>query len=156
MTAVMVAPSMGGSLVSDDLFSRLVARIVKDEKADRELAERIMDQALVFLAACVQNSGAPLAPSELVDIGWHTFILHTRAYAAFCERVAGGFIHHVPTDDTNATTEVPSEVRRRTVDAIHAAGYRVDLELWVPPGADCNGCHTGCHHDPPPLPTATR
>jgi hypothetical protein len=156
MTAVMAAPSMGRSLVSDDLFSRLTARIVKDQKLDRRLAERIMDQALAFLAACALNTDAPLSPGELVDIGWHTFILHTQDYAAFCDDVAGRFIHHVPTDDADTTAEPPSDMRPRTVDAIQTAGYRVDPELWAPPGADCNGCHTGCHHDPPPRPTATR
>lgn len=48
---------------------------------------------------CSAVTTRPIGPSELVDIGWHTFILYTVDYAAFCERIAGRFIHHVPNDD---------------------------------------------------------
>jgi hypothetical protein len=38
-----------------------------------------------------------LAPSTLVDIGVHTIILDTVAYAELCDRFNGGhFLHHVP------------------------------------------------------------
>ncbi|MEV6906663.1 hypothetical protein [Amycolatopsis sp. NPDC051071] len=57
------------------------------------------DQALAFLAACARNTGTRLAPSDPVGIGWHTFVLHTRDYADFCARIAGRFLHHVPTSD---------------------------------------------------------
>ncbi|WP_214110362.1 hypothetical protein [Acrocarpospora catenulata] len=43
--------------------------------------------------------GVGLAPSERVDIGWHTFLMYTRDYAAFCQTVAGRIIHHQPDDD---------------------------------------------------------
>ncbi len=73
--------------------------------------------------------GAELSPSKAVDVGWHTFILHTVDYAEFCERVAGRFIHHVPTLDAE-TEEVGAATRTRTLDAITAAGYRIDHNLW--------------------------
>jgi len=38
-----------------------------------------------------------LAPSKLADIGVHTIILDTVAYAALCAEYNGGhFLHHVP------------------------------------------------------------
>jgi hypothetical protein len=55
MTAVMTDRVSGRSLVSDALFERLVARIVADEHVERQMAERIMDQALAFLRACADN-----------------------------------------------------------------------------------------------------
>ncbi|MBA9002957.1 hypothetical protein [Thermomonospora cellulosilytica] len=51
---------------------------MKDEGHDRDMAERIIDQTLAFLAACTQNPGAKLAPSNIVDPGRHAFIPHTR------------------------------------------------------------------------------
>lgn len=36
------------------------------------------------------------APSGIVDGMWHCFILHTRLYREFCEKVAGGYIDHNP------------------------------------------------------------
>jgi hypothetical protein len=97
-----------------------------------------------------------MAPSELVDIGWHTFILHTREYAVFCERVAGEFLHHVPTDqnDPAAHGERARATLVRTVRAIERAGFAVDVALW-PAAIDkctvtCSPCHNGCSDDPPP------
>jgi hypothetical protein len=77
-TAPAVAPR---ELVSPALFDRLVRRIVKDEQIDQPTAERIVAQALGFLQACALNPGAGLSPSPKVDIGWHTFVLHTKDYA---------------------------------------------------------------------------
>jgi len=153
MTAVMTERTTGRSLVSWDLFDRLVHRIVTDDKLERDMAERIIDQALAFLSACATNTGAALAPSELVDIGWHVFLLHTRDYAAFCDRIAGRFLHHVPTgpDDPAAGGESARDTLLRTVAAIEAAGFVIDADLWPRSTAvTCTGCHNGCHNDPPP------
>lgn len=96
--------------------------------------------------ACALNPEARLVPSELVDHGWHAFILHTREYAAFCEKIAGRFIHHVPM--------VPGEGDQGSVsavDAMRAAGIEVDADLWGRT-ADCNEkchqCHAGCYDSP--------
>ena len=158
MTAgVMSERTTGRSLVSEELFDRLVRRIVADGGIDRRLAERIMDQALAFLSACAANTGVPLSPSEAVDLGWHTFILHTKDYAQFCHRVAGRFIHHVPTDE--ADPAVQREAARatlvRTVEAIERRGFTADAALWPLSGAKCQKCtqcHNGCADDPPPAP----
>jgi hypothetical protein len=40
-----------------------------------------------------------LSPSLIVDLGWHEFILFTKAYQRFCNQEMGRFIHHVPDDD---------------------------------------------------------
>lgn len=142
MTAVMETTTAGRDLVSPELFGRLAGRIVKDKGTTPELADRITDQALAFLGACAAHGrGANLVPSAAVDIGWHMFILHTREYAAFCEQVAGFFIHHVPTDeDGDEPAGDPVEVLDRTTDAIRDAGYLVDPELWGPT-AKCGPCH---------------
>ncbi|WET81168.1 hypothetical protein P3102_08085 [Amycolatopsis sp. QT-25] len=156
MTAVLIASATGRALVSSMLFDRLAGRIAADEKLGRDLAERIVDQALAFLAACACNTVGRLAPSELVDIGWHTFILHTRDYANFCDRIAGRFLHHVPISAGNpeASGEAAYATLMRTVTAIERAGYAVDPALWpVVRGAghvNCSQCKNGCSDDPPP------
>lgn len=77
------------TLVSAPLFDRLVHRIACTERLPRAFAVRIMDQALAFLAACAADPGSRLSPSALVDVGWHTFLLHTREYIEFCDRGRG-------------------------------------------------------------------
>ncbi|GAB3735970.1 hypothetical protein GCM10027598_62580 [Amycolatopsis oliviviridis] len=153
MTATLSQGATGRSLISPELFSRLVRRIVTDEKMDQALAERILDQALAFLSACAADADSRFAPSELVDIGWHTFLLHTKDYAAFCSRSAGRFLHHVPTDenDPDAKGEQARDTLARTVTAIRTAGFIVDPDLWPRSATgSCTGCHNGCHDDPPP------
>lgn len=66
----------GRSLVDQDLFHRLVRRVVSDEGYEVVLAERVVDQALAFLGACARHHGEPLSPSRIVDPGWHVFVLH--------------------------------------------------------------------------------
>lgn len=146
MTAMMIEAKAGRSLIDEALFERLVKRITKDEGISRNFAERIMDQALAFLGACAQNPGAPLAPSTFVDISWHTFVLFTRDYREFCERVAGRFIDHVPTDDGDPGVHGKAAHSRlvRTIGTIGAAGFIVDGDLWMSGSSKCTQCHNGC------------
>jgi hypothetical protein len=159
------------SLVDPELFARLSARIATDHKMDHSAAERITDQALAFLGACAVST-VPLSPSATVDIGWHTFILYTKDYREFCERVAGRFIEHVPTDDDNGQCQQCNNGCQdepppggdgkahssaldasRTAPAVAEAGFVVDELLWADTGG-CSQCHNGCHNDPPPDPKA--
>ncbi|QUH02123.1 hypothetical protein HUO13_16180 [Saccharopolyspora erythraea] len=154
MTAVF-EQTAARALIPDDLFSRLVERIAREHtELGRAIAARIMDQALAFLGACARNHGQPLAPSPLVDIGWHEFLMYTCEYAEFCDRVAGRFLHHVPEDVAGSSPAGdPIAVRHRTVAAIEQAGYVVDRQLWFLTGSiSCSQCHNGCYDDPPPDP----
>jgi hypothetical protein len=128
---------------SETLFARLTGRIATEHpNLPGDMPARIVDQALAFLAACA-TATVPIRPSASVDIGWHTFLLHTRDYAAFCDRVAGRFINHVPDDEPGtigpALADALTEIRR--------AGYHVDLPLRST-GGDCTQCHAGCHDSP--------
>lgn len=141
-------------MIAPELFERLVTRIVEDEEMDGSYAERIMRQTLVFLEACAKNPAALLSPTKAVDVGWHTFILYTADYAEFCHRIAGEFIHHNPicTGDIRSGAALA-----RTVEAINATGYPIDMQLWtVGDAADCSGngggnchqCHATCYDSP--------
>ncbi|NUK10374.1 hypothetical protein HRW23_24630 [Streptomyces lunaelactis] len=138
-------------LVGPEMTQRLSARIVKDHpEIDHATARRIIAQTAAFLAAGAQRPGLELSPSKLVDIGWHTWILHTVDYAVFCEQVAGRFIHHVPTEDGEPVDGGPEAARERTLAAISEAGFAIDSELW-PAAAKmgkCTQCHAGCTDSP--------
>lgn len=135
------------SLIPPELYGRLVTRIAAEHNLSSEYADRIMSQTLAFLAACA-FTGRPLTPSATVDIGWHAFILFTREYAEFCQRVAGRFLHHVPDDEQNASWQGDNAERLGvTVEAMRAAGLPVDVELWLTNGK-CSQCYAGCVSDP--------
>ena len=131
------------SLVSPELFDRLANRIrLEHPELAAGMAERILEQALAFLGACAVTT-EPIGPSELVDIGWHTFILHTADYADFCDRIAGRFIHHVPDEPDGG---VGSSLAA-SVAAIRASGFTLDRALWFS-GAECTQCYAGCSDSP--------
>lgn len=142
MTTALRERIHGRSLVSETLFNRLVGQIVEDDPTNRDQAERIMDQALAFLRACAECPDRPLRPSRAVDIGWHTFILNTHAYAEFCQRIAGRFIHHEPDEFT--PPEHPTVTLAPTVNTMRLLGLAVHDDLWMQGSGDCSQCHSGC------------
>ncbi|KOV26437.1 hypothetical protein ADK60_21075 [Streptomyces sp. XY431] len=158
MSLVHTERITGRTLVDDALFERLVHRVAQDQSMEARLAERVVDQALAFLGTCAVSPDAALSPSRVVDHGWHAFLLHTREYAAFCDRVANRFLHHRP--DNSASANGTGIVT--TAAALRAAGYQVDPELWAVSadcsegsggdGSDTSGsggcaqCHQGCHN----------
>ncbi|MBW1598255.1 hypothetical protein HPT28_14670 [Streptomyces sp. JJ38] len=93
------------------------------------MAERIVDEALKFVVACAKNPGIGLAPSRVVDEGWHALLLHSAAYARICTQL-GSFVHHFPGYDP---THYDPAIIDRTREKIAAAGYEVDAELWGHP-----------------------
>ncbi|MFJ4436092.1 glycine-rich domain-containing protein [Streptomyces sp. NPDC088923] len=136
------------TLLDRETRDRLADRIIADHPGILPgTAQRIIGQTVAFVATSGRAPGQGLSPSRLVDIGWHTFILHTVDYALFCARVAGGFVHHVPTGTTEETPGEAAAVLARTVSAIGAAGFTVDTELWLG-AASCTQCHEGCTDSP--------
>ena len=146
MTAVIERRAeIGQGLLTPALARKLVKRVHKDWRLlvplTDELAEQIVDQTAVFLAA-VHKSDGPLTPSTLVDQGWHAFVIHTRDYREYCAEKYGCFIDHNPTDNHQAAE--PVALLARTTNAIEAAGYRVIPELWQL-HSGCDTDSTGCH-----------
>jgi len=75
-------------------------------------AERLADAALEFrrymaLVGLGYRRLGMLSPE--VDEVWHTFILFTREYAAFCREAFGEFIHHVPRTSRSPLSESTGE-----------------------------------------------
>jgi hypothetical protein len=78
---------------------------VVDRFADRfELPDResraIFDDTKRWLWLCSLPARPKLFISPallIIDEMWHTFVLFTAGYAAFCQSSFGRFIHHVPT-----------------------------------------------------------
>lgn len=80
--------------MTGDIRKQAVGYLQRHGEVD---AERAADEAEAFLRAAA-DSPTPLRPSPIADVGWHAFLLHTREYAAFCDREFGRFIHHIPGD----------------------------------------------------------
>jgi hypothetical protein len=92
----------------------LVHRLIEKGGFSESDARGIFDDTKRFLFLCggVESDG-PLAPPELVDEGWHAFLLFTEDYAKFCQQFFGKFIHHRP----RRPEDIPGDgsVMRRTM-----------------------------------------
>ena len=77
---------------------------------DADLVERGFRQ---FFIACLRSDRKFVAmPSRAVDTFWHEFILHTRAYAEWCELTLGRFLHHTPAEAVGARANDNDGLRR--------------------------------------------
>lgn len=151
-------------LVDAVLFAKLSAYVAKDQGVTRTYAEGVVGQALVWLRAVAENPGGRLAMSETVDPGWHAFLLHSQDYTRWCEENLGHYLHHIP--PAPGVTSSEDEIAR-TLPALHATGYVVDVEHWAdaaypccPPNpcvakvieqAKASGCNGGTGAPPPAL-----
>ena len=77
---------------------------------DCDLVERGLRQ---FFLACKRSDRRFVAmPSRAVDVMWHEFILHTRAYQDWCDLTLGRFLHHTPAETLGAKASGNDGLRR--------------------------------------------
>jgi hypothetical protein len=149
MAPVQMGIKSGYSLLDDgELFGRIADRIAREHHdIDRERAGKILDQAVLFVAAAGQYPDMGLSPSDAVDIGWDTFILYTQEYFDFCSRF-GRYVHHTPNDTPGEETRLPNGERvltpGETAEVLRRRGYWVLDELWR--ATTMSGpCYSGTH-----------
>ncbi|MFF9526751.1 hypothetical protein ACF1DV_32970 [Streptomyces achromogenes] len=127
-------------VVPADLWEKQVRLLIRDYPYDSVMAARVLGQGYAYLLTAMNHRGEArgLAPGKLVDIGVHTIILDTVAYAELCDRFNGGyFLHHVPKAEMKNDGSV-----MRTAGIVAADGWAVDLPLWADAGT-CGPCHPG-------------
>ncbi|MCC9306447.1 hypothetical protein LN042_04870 [Kitasatospora sp. RB6PN24] len=107
-------------------------------------ATRITCEAIKFVVAGAMFPEHAMAPSRIVDEGWHALIVHTELYARLCAKF-GPFVHHTP--GYNPMFFDPP-ILDRTEELIRAAGFEVDEELWVGPTDDRIPVAANCQHSP--------
>lgn len=124
-------PVIARGLIPDERFNSCRNTVMDTNPGmSAGLAARIVEETLKFVAACSHNPGVGLAPSRIVDDGWHALILHTAMYAELCKELGGSFIHHFPGYDP---THYDPKILDRTRGLIGKLGYVPDPELWGPP-----------------------
>ncbi|MEH0445404.1 hypothetical protein QA811_17530 [Streptomyces sp. B21-102] len=124
-------PALARMLITDEEFASCRNTVMDGNPAmAEEMAGRIVEEGLKFVAACSRNPGVGLAPSRIVDEGWHALILHTATYADLCQRLGGTFVHHYPGwDPTNYDPPILDRTREKITDL----GWEADPQLWGPP-----------------------
>jgi hypothetical protein len=116
-------------LLTPETFQSVAATVAgANPEIGPVMAERLVEEAIKFVAAAATRSEGGLRPSRVVDEGWHALILHTGVYARLCAQL-GRFVHHLP--ETPATKRHDEARVDRTLAAIRAAGYEPDEYLWT-------------------------
>ena len=145
-TTERAAATTARDLISAEAFDGVAATVLDNNKdMTRDVADRIVTQALAFVATCSRYPGQGLRPSRIVDEGWHALILHTVVYGRLC-REQGRFVHHVP-ERPDPSRHDAGELDR-TKAAVGAAGFEVDDMLWLAPTDTTIRVAADCEHTP--------
>ena len=78
------------------LGAKLLAQYPQLQPRDVELVLHGLRQ--FFIAYLRSRRQFVAMPSRVVDAAWHEFILHTRAYEAWCNAAFGNLLHHTPAE----------------------------------------------------------
>ncbi|MEU6238930.1 hypothetical protein, partial [Kitasatospora sp. NPDC047058] len=136
------------TLLDNEQFNGAVFTVLDNNPGMADgMAERIVTEALKFVATARTFPSARVTPSSVVDEGWHALILHTRVYAELCDKL-GGFVHHYP--ERPDPTRHDADALARTVALIEEAGYSPDHELWTGPTRALVTVAANCSHTPIP------
>jgi hypothetical protein len=85
-----------------------------------------------FMGLCVLTPLAVPMTSRPIDEVWHTFLLHTELYAAFCQRIFGFFAHHQPTPRGPAAVVPETPEDSYSFAELYRETYGTLGRLWQP------------------------
>ena len=76
-------------------------RLQRNHELSLEGSGRVIEGLRQYFLACLAAQRKAIAkevgmPSKAVDAAWHEFIVLTKAYADFCEKAFGRYLHHTP------------------------------------------------------------
>ncbi|MFD3788819.1 glycine-rich domain-containing protein [Streptomyces cyaneofuscatus] len=135
------------ALLTPEGLGGVVATVIDNNPGMTEgTAQRIVAEAIKFVDAAAQFPTTRIAPSKVVDEGWHALILHTELYAKLCEGL-GRFVHHYP--ERPDPERFDEHVITRTMATIEQAGYETDSDLWTSPTKSLVSVAAQCQHTPP-------
>ncbi|MFE5191615.1 hypothetical protein [Streptomyces sp. NPDC056628] len=118
------------------LWDREVALLLRDHTMVRDMAERILGNAVMYTIGSIEHPEVHLGVGKLVDYGVHQLILDTPVWWGIGRAYNGGaYKHHAP-----FITRRSDGLCLRTADFLKSIGFDVDDELWAIDGANCSPC----------------
>ncbi|MCK2169091.1 glycine-rich domain-containing protein [Thalassospira xiamenensis] len=92
-------------LADEFCFDDVIEDYLSNHNVDRKYADRVLGELKKWLILCTLNPVNNYTLVGPVDSLWHTFILHTRRYHEFCDKLAGRYLHHLP--------DIPQKIKTR-------------------------------------------
>ena len=100
-----------------------------------------------YLYLCAQNPGVHWPMVNSIDGLWHTFLLFTQDYHAFCAELGVPFIHHEPFTDGHVPATLADDYNRFLHEYREHFG-EPPTEIWprsiTNDRGDCASCGSGC------------
>ncbi|MFI2431906.1 hypothetical protein [Streptomyces sp. NPDC018693] len=79
------------------LWDREIALLLRDHTMVRDMAERVLGNAVMYTIGCIEHPEVHLGVGKLVDIGVHQLILDTPVWWGICRLYNdGAYKHHAP------------------------------------------------------------
>ncbi|MEX2054002.1 MAG: hypothetical protein WD883_00440 [Candidatus Colwellbacteria bacterium] len=127
-------------------FDKVLERIRKDGRVPEGLVDEAVVEFKRFLTLIALGHHQVGMTSEAVDEIWHTHILFTVDYTAFCDEVFGFYIHHFP--DTSLSPIMPGS-GERFFSAYEQVFGKTPPAIWGQ-RSDCDRCSgsTACQSSP--------
>jgi hypothetical protein len=134
-------------------IGQVVARYRREQGFSEAIANDHRRELMRFLAlsATAVDHGRFYGMMGAIDELWHTFVIFTREYAEFCDKVAGRFLHHVPEVEGASSTVAFDNYLAFLADYERIYGERPAPGYWPNPDRAkvrsdnaCTGCR-GCN-----------
>jgi len=105
-------------------------------------AKELFDDLKRFLFLCATHR-EKLGPTDRIDEAWHNFILFTKDYRNFCNRLLGKFIEHVPITQAARSSKDGGTMRTTSRLARQAFGEELSSN-WQYRKSDAASCLSDC------------
>jgi hypothetical protein len=130
-------------------IEEVILRYAREQDLPVDVARQHASELKRFLALHAINPQKNYGMRGPIDSFWHTFLLFTKTYADFCQKIAGRFIHHVPrSEQVYGPPGTPGDYETFLADYEATFGHPAPPEIWPRPvqpegGTSPNFC-TSC------------
>jgi hypothetical protein len=123
----------------------ILRRYAKDHRLPLAVAQEHETEFCKYFALCAVHPEQGYGMKGPVDGYWHTFLLFTRNYQAFCNAVASHFVHHVPISDEDKVAGQSIKHYTAFLQAYEQAfAAAAPIETWPRPHSHDVATDCGC------------
>lgn len=124
-------------LIDSEDYSGIIrkTREVLQAEGRQRVSNRYLEEGVFALkqyyAIALLDPANGHAISAAIDPFWHAHLLHSRQYVAFCDKVVGEFMHHIPLDRGN-------DAQMKNIRTLYEYTIRAINEIFLPSAIDQN------------------
>jgi hypothetical protein len=98
------------SMIEDYSFAQVREKLLKEARLAPSIIDQAIEEFRKYLKLVALGHRSIGMNSREVDEVWHTFILFTRDYMSFCDRVYGSYLHHQPSIPSQPLGSEPAQL----------------------------------------------